>query len=106
MSNYTMRIKLLSDACISDGGVYNSSVDIDICYTSEGFPYIPAKRIKGCLRECALELNDCGDQIPISKLFGESGNQKGVLRIGNAYIENYDERVKEIESANKTYAKI
>ena len=54
MSKYLLEITLQSDMCVSDGGVYNSSVDIEVCYDSYGFPYIPAKRIRGCLRECAI----------------------------------------------------
>ena len=58
MRNYRIKIELLSDMCVSDGGIYNSAIDTDICYDEYGFPYIPAKRLKGCLRECALELKD------------------------------------------------
>ena len=52
---YQIKIQLLSDLCVSDGGVYNSMLDTDICYDAFGFPYIPAKRLRGRLRECALE---------------------------------------------------
>ena len=55
MGKYQIKIELLSDLCVSDGGVYNSSLDTDICYDAYGFPFIPAKRLKGCLRECAQE---------------------------------------------------
>ena len=58
MSRYQIRIELLSDLCVSDGGVYNSALDTELCYDSYGFPFIPAKRLKGCLRECALELRE------------------------------------------------
>lgn len=50
MRNYRIKIELLSDMCVSDGGIYNSAIDTDICYDEYGFPYIPAKRLKGCLR--------------------------------------------------------
>lgn len=48
-----IRIELLSDLCAADGNGYNSSVDVDVCHDDCGLPYIPAKRLKGCLRECA-----------------------------------------------------
>ena len=60
MTDYLMKIRLLSDLCVADGGIYNSSIDTDICYDSYGLPFIPAKRIKGCLRECGIELRDWG----------------------------------------------
>lgn len=90
MGRYRMKITLLSDLCVSDGGVYNSSLDTDICYDEFGFPYIPAKRLKGCLRECALELNDWGKKIPIEEIFGGKDSKVSALRLGNAYLEGYD----------------
>lgn len=97
MKKYQLRIQLLSDLCVSDGGVYNSSLDIDICHDEYGFPYIPGRRIKGCLRECALELLDWGKDIPIKKIFGGEGDAKGAVSIRNAYLENYDELRKQVE---------
>lgn len=97
MKKYELRIRLLSDLCVSDGGVYNSSLDIDICHDEYGFPYIPGKRIKGCLRECALELRDWGMEINIETIFGCEGEAKGALSIRNAYVENYVELRKQVE---------
>lgn len=93
MSKYQLKIKLLSDLCVSDGGVYNSSVDIDICHDSWGFPYIPAKRIRGCLRECAIELADWGMDIPWKNMFGYEGNteHQAAVRIGDAYLQDYEQ---------------
>lgn len=84
---YYIKIELLSDLCVSDGGVYNCIVDTDICYDSYGLPYIPAKRLKGCLRECAQELKDWGEDIPISMIFGEKGQQGAKLQLRNAYLK-------------------
>lgn len=99
MRMYKLRIKLLSDMCVSDGGVYNSMLDTDICHDEYGFPYIPAKRIKGCLRECAVELNDWGMEIPVSGLFGDKGesSNRANVRVSNAYLENYDRMKREAE---------
>lgn len=104
MSKYILDIELLSDLCVSDGGVYNSMLDIDICRDRYGFPYIPARRIKGCLRECALELNDWGDHILSDKIFGSAGEREnaGNIRISNARLcgwRNYTDEVKKCEGA-------
>lgn len=93
-----IRIKLLSDMCVSDGGIYNSAIDTDICYDSYGFPYIPAKRLKGCLRECAQELKDWGEDIPIGEMFGEKGNQRGKIIIHNAYPEDRERYIGSIRN--------
>ena len=93
MSKYRFKIELLSDLCVSDGGVYNSSVDIDVCYDSWGFPYIPAKRIRGCLRECGIELSDWGMDIPWKSMFGHAGSAEyqAAVRIGDACLQNYEQ---------------
>ena len=44
-----IRIELLSDLCTYSGETYNSLVDMDVIYDEYGIPYIPAKRIKGCM---------------------------------------------------------
>ncbi|MCD8149038.1 MAG: hypothetical protein LUE92_05615 [Clostridiales bacterium] len=97
MGRYQLRIELLSDMCVSDGGVYNSSLDTDICYDRYGFPFIPARRIKGCLRECGQELCDWGMKIPVKDLFGDKGadTNRAKVRIGNAYPEHYNEMVRQ-----------
>lgn len=92
----TITITLLSDLCVSDGGIYNSAIDTDICHDPYGLPFIPAKRIKGCLRECAQELNDWGESIPVGKIFGAAGNQRGLALIQNAYLCGRDAYLEEI----------
>lgn len=88
-----IRIELLSDMCVSDGSAYNSLIDTEICSDMYGFPFIPAKRIRGCLRECAVELNDWGDTVNAEALFGDAARSgsRSKVRISNAYLENYDE---------------
>lgn len=97
METKKIRIELLSDMCVSDGGIYNSAIDTDICYDSYGLPYIPGKRLKGCLRECAQELKDWGYNIPIGSMFGEKGSQKGKIIICNAYLTNRDSYINSIQ---------
>lgn len=98
MSKYNLSINLLSDMCVSDGGVYNSSLDTEVVYDSYGFPYIPAKRIKGCLREIALELEDMGLGVKADELFGAEGNAVGQVRVSDAYLAGIDEFRKEIKN--------
>lgn len=107
MKQGILEITLQSDLCDSDGGVYNSSLDTDVCHDEEGFPYIPAKRIRGCLRECALELNDWGMDVSEEDLFGRGGDtavNKGKVRLGNAYLHNYEQLRQKVQEALKTDA--
>lgn len=97
MSHYKLSITLLSDLCVSDGGVYNSSLDMDVVYDTLGIPFIPAKRLKGCLRECAHELTESGLPVSVGTLFGEKDDRPGIVRISNAYPEHYDDYRAEIQ---------
>ena len=96
MSLCKLEIKLLSDTIIGSAEGYGAIVDNDVVYDDLGFPYIPAKRVKGILKDSANELmsyfqNAIIDyKIDIDKLFGASGNKKGVLKFSNLYIEDYD----------------
>ena len=115
-----IEIKLNSDLCCYSGEVYNTSVDIDVVYDKYGIPYIPAKRIKGCIREAALELMDirianlkqetiCKEELDNKikelknryfKIFGKEGNESSIFTISNARIEDYGDVVKDIKSFN------
>ena len=90
MNRCDLKIELMSDMCVSDGGVYNSSLDTDVVYDSYGFPYIPAKRIKGCLREIALELKQMGLDVDPEILFGSEGNSSGKVRVSDALLKDVE----------------
>lgn len=86
-----IRIELLSDLCTYSGETYNSLVDMDVIYDEYGIPYIPAKRIKGCIREATLEMQELGviSTEEYHRLFGREGNQKSTFWLSNAYIKDY-----------------
>lgn len=97
-----IRITLLSDTCISDGERYNSYIDTDICYDSYGLPYIPAKRIKGCLRETAMELNDMGEKINIDCLFGKTDSIIAGVSFGNGKLIDEADYMEDINKIMNT----
>lgn len=93
-------IKLLSDLCTCSGETYNSMVDMDVVYDEYGIPYIPAKRIKGCIREAALEMMqmDIISQERYDGLFGKEGNANSAFSLSNAYIRGYDDAVNALKA--------
>lgn len=95
-------IKLLSDLCCYSGEVYNTTVDTDVVYDDYGLPYIPAKRLKGCIREAALELYEMGLMPHYNAIFGKEGSEASAFTISNARLENYDAKVKELKQFEKT----
>ena len=93
-----LRIKLLSDLCVSSGETYNSYVDTDVVYDEYGLPFIPAKRMKGCIREAALELVEWGlfDKQLYESLFGKEGKERTLFSLDNAYLDNYEEYIADL----------
>jgi CRISPR-associated protein Csx10 len=89
---YKVELELMSDLCAANGEGSGNSVDSDICTDRYGLPYIPARRIKGCMRESANELLNMGytdiDKDKIDRLFGDAYGQSGLFSISDFTLEN------------------
>lgn len=92
-------IELLSDLCVSTGESYNSYIDTDVVYDDYGMPYIPGKRIKGCIREAALELVEFGvaSKEAYDRLFGDE-NSSTLFSLDNAYLIDYDKYIYDLKN--------
>lgn len=103
-----LTITLCSDLCAGSGYAYAGVIDSDICYDDFGLPYIPAKRLKGCMRESAQSiLYDFISQEDVEKLFGAAGEKScGFLAINNARIANYDKIVEELKALKKNGSEV
>ncbi len=87
---HEIRIKLQSDLCVSAGDGYAGVIDTDIVLDKYGIPFIPARRLKGCLRDAAVYIYGENNSV-INKIFGVKGDKKsGALHLENAAIEEYD----------------
>ena len=86
----SIRITLRSDMCAGSGEATGLTVDNDLCMDSSGLPYIPARRIKGCLRQAARELEAAGclpgREEQIEALFGNSTGREGCLVLRDAKL--------------------
>lgn len=85
-------ITLKSDICVGSGYAYAGIVDSDTCYDETGLPFIPAKRLRGCIRE-SLEtlLYSIYQDKEIERVFGIRGSDRGSsFMIDNAYITDYE----------------
>lgn len=85
-SEYELRIELVSDMCCGTGEASGIAVDTLTAVDEHGLPVIPAKRLKGLLRESA-ELVCCGRRDLVEQLFGKSGVFGGKLRFSMAELE-------------------
>lgn len=95
-----INIKLKSDLCIGSGYSYEGTVDNDVCYNENGIPYIPGRRIKGCLKEAAELIRL--PEAEINELFGAGGNRNvQKIFVGNAYPVGYKELNEELSLLKK-----
>ncbi len=107
MKKYTISIEFVSDGLPGSGEGFGAVIDSDIVFDDYGLPYLPAKRIKGCLRESADQvwamLKDCKpkplaelkpetkeEYNPVDQLFGKPGaeNPAGIY-FSNLTLKDY-----------------
>ena len=89
-----LEITLKSDLCAGAGKHYSSIIDLDTSLDEYGLPYIPAKRLKGCLKEVASLIFN---QDRIDEIFGVAGSDKSApFSISDAKLEDYDVYVNDI----------
>lgn len=97
-------ITLKSDLCVAVGKGYAAVVDNDTAIDELGLPYIPARRLKGCLRETAEQYMTDAD---LDDIFGRIGDDRsGKLSISDAKIQDYDSLVAEIKSNNISHEEV
>lgn len=95
-------ITLKSDLCAASGDGFSLSIDTDVCADKYGFPFIPARRIKGCLREAACYIGENVDSV-----FGVSGDMhSGSLRICDARFADYASYEKWVKETGFTPEKV
>jgi CRISPR-associated protein Csx10 len=99
--HWQLEITLLSAANPGSGEGWAGTIDSDVVFDEFGLPYIPARRIKGILREMANEvvaaLHSCGGTgtLPLApsgveSLFGQPGQEAAApLAIANACLNEY-----------------
>lgn len=51
-----LKIVLQSDLCAGNGESIGNTIDTDVCMDAAGLPYIPARRLKGCLKQAAFDI--------------------------------------------------
>ena len=86
-----LKITLRSDLCAGNGESVGNSVDTDVCMDRAGLPYIPARRLKGCLKQAASELERMEYEDAAEKkrrLFGDAYGNEGCLFLQDAVIKD------------------
>lgn len=107
MKTLTLEVRLKTPCLIGSGTGYGPLIDSDIVFDDCGIPYIPAKRIKGCLRDSAtevleyfslaqvnlLDLSRMGDNFTlVLKTFGGPGERSPAgVYFNNLMINEYEQ---------------
>lgn len=87
--NKLLKITLMSDLCAATGQHYAAMIDLDTAIDEYGVPFIPSRRLKGCMREIAQYFID---DEKINLIFGKPGqSDSGTLHISDAKIKNHDD---------------
>ena len=86
-AHYMLRITLRSDLCPGSGDGFSSGIDTDVCFDAQGIPFIPGRRLKGCLRESARLITNNSNRASniIDLIFGKAGaDEGGAISVANA----------------------
>lgn len=92
MKEISLILKLLSNTIIGSGEGYGA-----IIFDEYGIPYIPSRRIKGCLRDSANQicyyLNMKKDKIAneypiVEEIFG-TGFKESLFSVSDLYLDDY-----------------
>lgn len=125
MKEYTVKIQLKSDTIPGSGEGLGAVIDADIVFDDTGFPLIPAKRFKGCLRESAndvcamlekshidsldidLNVDKSGQFKVVNELFGEPGKEKSApIFFSNLATGCHDDSTQALAYFQKQYPKL
>ncbi len=125
MKTYTLQITLESNALIGSGKGYGAIIDADVTFDDIGIPYIPAKRIKGCIRDSAIEICSMFDGAKIKSfldlttdsssnkfkiitdIFGKQGQESPApFYFTNLMIDDYNKNKEWLEYFSSEHANI
>ena len=97
MKQYLLEILLESPAIAASGEGWGAVIDTDIVFDELGLPFVPSKRIKGCLKDAAQDAAEMFDMakidfdLDLEHTYGLPGLQKSAsVYFSNLTIENYD----------------
>lgn len=113
MNNYFIKLELKSPCLIGSGEGFGAIIDTDVIFDDVGIPFVPAKRIKGCLLDSAIEIQEMFERAEIcfsmqpEKIFGSQGaSEPAPVYFSNLYIENYEGNKMWLEYFTDNYSEI
>lgn len=110
MTAYQVKIELEAPLLLGSGHGFGALVDTDIVFDDFGLPYFPARRLKGLLRESAVEVTEMLQQskfgdfinVGIEQVFGSTSN-RSLLQVNDLHLEGYEDSRDNIKTAMIMY---
>lgn len=87
MRQLHLKATLLSDATFGNGTAVLFGVHTEVETDKNGWPYLKAKTLKGCLRRVMKDYGIC-DEKTLSRYFGAEGTQSGRSNKGAVFFED------------------
>lgn len=110
-----MEIKCCSPLMLGSGSGRGSFIDSDIVFDEHGIPFFPARRLKGLLRESAVEVIEMLEQSDdlrgffstqvVEEVFG-STRSRSAIRVNNLYLKDYQETLYGLKYVQQEYPSI
>ncbi|MEI7813053.1 MAG: RAMP superfamily CRISPR-associated protein [Ignavibacteria bacterium] len=76
MNKLSLKITLISDALVGSGEGFGAVIDSDVVFDRNGLPFIPARRVKGLLRDSLTRVLNMFDISHISWVKGTDSDKK------------------------------
>lgn len=115
MKKYKLIIKLLSETLPGSGEGLGANIDLDVVLDNLGIPYLPAKRIKGVLRDALQDTIEMLAQSSInfsnknnsSEILGKAGQSNSSnFYLSNLYLSEYHEAKEWLNFLKNQYSNI
>ncbi len=98
MSKYTVTLTLQSPTLVGSGEGFGARIDTDVVLDDVGLPFIPAKRVKGCLKDAAQDVQEMlgvasiKKELAIERTFGVPGKaQSTPVYFSNLTLKDYEQ---------------
>ncbi|MBU1100086.1 MAG: hypothetical protein KKA84_06750 [Bacteroidetes bacterium] len=116
MKEYKINLKLCSNTLIGSGEGFGAIIDSDIVFDDSGIPFIPSKRIKGCLRSSAKEVIEMLQEANVSyfsnsnivtDIFGIPGMAESApVYFSNLFVSDYETNKQWLEYLRQNYPNV
>jgi len=99
---------------LGSGSGHGSFIDSDIVFDKHGIPFFPARRLKGLLRESALEVIEMLEQAGLREIFSShveeqvfgSTRSRSAIRVNNLYLKDYQQILEGLQYVQQEFPTI